>query len=116
MTFGTQLKLWRTEAGLTQLELAQACDLPYVSKIETGRLLPPSRETILKIAAKLGRDPDPLIRLAGKVPEDVKEILWRCPSAIRFLRAMKKMDEKHVEKLLLALEKLIEEQKADGKL
>ncbi len=95
MEFPERLRSLRKEAQLSQRELAEriGVDFTYLSKIENGRVEPPS-EIVLKNVAKelasvLRQDEtdlaDELITLAGKVPSDLAEAL---PQAIRFLRSI----------------------------
>ena len=71
-------------------------DFTYLSKIENGRVEPPS-EVVLKriaraLAGVLARDAtelsDELITLAGKIPADLAATLSRNPGAVRFLRSL----------------------------
>ena len=98
MEFPEHLRSLRKEARLSQRELAERVDVDftYLSKIENGRVEPPS-ETVLKKIAKelagaLGQDEtelaDELITLAGKIPSDLAGTLARNPQAVQFLRSI----------------------------
>jgi transcriptional regulator with XRE-family HTH domain len=98
MDFPQRLRALRREARLSQRGLAErvSVDFTYLSKIENGRVEPPS-ETVLKniaavLAKELGLDEtelsDELITLAGKIPSDLAETLARNPGAVRFLRSL----------------------------
>ena len=98
MEFPEHLRSMRKEARLSQRALAErvGVDFTYLSKIENGRVEPPS-ETVLKKIAKelagvLGQDEtelaDELITLAGKIPSDLAETLARNPQAVQFLRSI----------------------------
>ena len=98
MEFPDHLRSLRKEARMSQRELAERVDVDftYLSKIENGRVEPPS-ETVLKKIAKelagaLGQDEtelaDELITLAGKIPSDLAETLARNPQAVQFLRSI----------------------------
>ena len=70
--FGQQLRIWRRQRGLSQLELAALAQTTarYVSFIETGRSRP-GRELILRIAECLDlplRDRNDLLTAAGLGP------------------------------------------------
>lgn len=58
----------------------------YLSKIETGRLGPPSSPVILHLAALLHADSDDLLALAGKAPPDLAQLLVSSAAARAFLR------------------------------
>ena len=98
MEFPERLRSLRKEARLSQRDLAErvGVDFTYLSKIENGRVDPPS-EAVLKnisreLAEALGKDEtelaDELITLAGKVPSDLAKTLARNPQAVRFLRSI----------------------------
>lgn len=75
MDFGDKIKQLRTEKDITQADLADAAgiDVTYLSKIENNHMNPPSHDTIVKIADKLGINEDELLLAAGKIPDDVQE-------------------------------------------
>lgn len=86
-TFGSRLKALRLQRHLSQRELAEKVaaklkaqdgrgfDFTYLSKIENGRMPPPSQHAILVLAEVLAADSDELLALAGKAPRDVGEQL-----------------------------------------
>ena len=100
MPFPERLRGLRKAARLSQRDLAQrvGVDFTYLSKIENGRVEPPSEAVIKSMARELVRElgqdetelADELITLAGKVPSDIAETLSRHPEALRFLRSMDK--------------------------
>jgi transcriptional regulator with XRE-family HTH domain len=81
MSFGAEIRRLRAEKQLTLRELAGrvGIDFTYLSKIENNRGLPPSEETIGRLAKELGADPDVLILLAGKIPVGLEEYLLTRP-------------------------------------
>ena len=98
MDFPERLRSLRREAQLRQRDLAEriGVNFTYLSKIENGRVEPPS-ESVLKgiareLAGELNRDEtelaDELISLAGKIPSDLAETLSRNPRAVQFLRSL----------------------------
>ena len=98
MAFPDLLRELRRTARLSQRALAErvGIDFTYLSKIENGRVEPPSEGVLQKIAKeladKLGRDEtelaDELITLAGKIPSDLAETLSRNPEVVRLLRSV----------------------------
>ncbi|MBI2851085.1 MAG: helix-turn-helix domain-containing protein, partial [Chloroflexi bacterium] len=76
-SFGVRLRELRQEAGLSQRQLAQevGVDFTYISKIENGKMPPPSRKVIVRLAEVLQTDKDELLTLAGETPSDIVEIL-----------------------------------------
>ncbi|MBI2849388.1 MAG: helix-turn-helix domain-containing protein [Chloroflexi bacterium] len=73
MIFGERLRQLRKASGMSQRELAEKVeiDFTYLSKIETGRMPPPSEKTILALAEVLGADADELLVLAHRIPSDL---------------------------------------------
>ena len=79
MAFGERIRALRKERRLDQRSLAtrvatalktdggRGFDVTYLSKIENGKVRPPSTPAILALAAILEANPDELISLAGKV-------------------------------------------------
>lgn len=98
MPFPERLRELRRAAGLSQRALAGQVGIgfTYLSKIENGRVEPPSERVLLRIAKelafRLGKDEialaDELITLAGKIPSDLAEILSRNPGVVRLLRSV----------------------------
>ena len=98
MPFPDRLRELRRVARLSQRALAEqvGIDFTYLSKIENGRVEPPSEGVLQRIAKeladRLGRDEtelsDELITLAGKIPSDLAETLSRNPEVVRLLRSV----------------------------
>ena len=98
MPFPDRLRELRRAARMSQRALAEqvGVDFTYLSKIENGRVEPPSEGVLLRIAkelaGKLGKDEtalaDELITLAGKIPSDLAETLARNPEVVRLLRSV----------------------------
>jgi transcriptional regulator with XRE-family HTH domain len=87
MAFGVRVRELRKAQGLSQRDLAErvGIDFTYLSKIENGRMEPPSEEVIRRIAQELGADADELILLADKFPSDLAREL-KTPERIKVLR------------------------------
>lgn len=90
MEFGQRIRDLRRVRNLSQRELAArvGIDFTYLSKIEVGRLNPPSEPVIRRIAEALSADADELINLAGKVPKELKAMLEENPEAVELLRVL----------------------------
>jgi transcriptional regulator with XRE-family HTH domain len=71
--FGQRLRELRKAKGLSQKDLAGKVDIDftYLSKVENGRMSPPSEKTILALAKALNTDSDELLALANKIPSDL---------------------------------------------
>jgi len=90
MEFGRRLRELRKHKKISQRDLATqvAVDFTYLSKIEGGRLAPPSEDVIRRLAQALDADENELINLAGKVPKDLKAVLEESPQAVELLRVL----------------------------
>ena len=78
ITFGEKIKQTRKENGYTQRELAKlvGMDFTYLSKIENNRAdYPPKEDKIRTLASNLELNPEELIFLAGRIPEQDRELL-----------------------------------------
>jgi HTH-type transcriptional regulator, competence development regulator len=62
----------------------------YLSQVERGNVAPPSEATIRRLAKELGEDVDVLLALAGKVSDDLLEVIRRRPTLFaELLRSLK---------------------------
>lgn len=104
MNFGTYIKSARVKAKISQRDLAEQAgiDFTYLSKIENGRMAPPSEETIRKIANILGEDAETLIILADKIPSNYKQVLQSNPKVPMLLRTLGEtsLNDDKLERLL----------------
>lgn len=108
MTFGDQLRQWRIESRINQRDLASrvGIDYTYLSKIENDRLPPPAETTIVKLAHELHRNPDILLQLAHKVPDDVKPIITNTPELPALLRSISDFDPEEIKQLVESAKKI----------
>ena len=92
MDFGSYLRQLRKGRRLTQGQLAAAVgiDYTYVSKVENGRVDPPSEVTIRRIAAVLAVDAEELLANAGKVSAELKDAAASEPQLALLLRTIGK--------------------------
>lgn len=90
MAFGSHLRDLRKARRLTQQQLADAVgiDFTYISKVENGRVDPPSEATIRKIADVLGADAEALLAQAGKVGPELKDAAASEPQLALLLRTI----------------------------
>lgn len=65
--------------SVRQLAARVGIEPSYLSKIERSEQPPPSQQTIERLAEALGEDPDVLLALAGKVSDELQEIIRRRP-------------------------------------
>jgi HTH-type transcriptional regulator, competence development regulator len=82
--------------------VARSCGVEpaYLSKIERGEMPPPSEALIVRLAERLGEDPDFLLALGGKVSSDLLDIIRSHPTAFAaHLRALRTMPEERIARL-----------------
>ena len=78
MDFGKRLRSLRTKKGMTLRALAKVISVSftYLSKIENGKVeYTPAPDTIRALAKALDVDPLELLKLAGKVPPELEELV-----------------------------------------
>lgn len=88
-TLGQRIRRLREAQELGLREAARKLDISpaYLSRIETDEeKTAPAEELLRAIARLLDDDAEFLLHLAGRVPEDVSEMLKRDPGLPQFLR------------------------------
>lgn len=80
-TFGKHIRKLRKAKGLSVRKLAGSVkkDHGYLSRIEAGKVPPPSAELIKALAVELEEDPDVLMAMAGRVSERFRKALMEHP-------------------------------------
>lgn len=109
-TLGARLKRMRSLRGLGLRETANKVGISatYLSRIENNaETSPPSEEKILKLAEVLNDNFDDLMRLAGRVPGEVSDLIKSDSSMPAFLRRAKEDNVSAAELL-----KMLEERKS----
>ena len=89
--------------GYSLRRVAQAAGIEpsYLSKIERGQEAPPGQKTILALAAALQEDPDVLLAMAGKVSDELQQIICKRPQLFaRLIRELKDMPDHAVLRLV----------------
>ena len=89
MNFAAKIKKMREQRGISIKTLAKSLDVnyTYLSKIENSKSVP-SEAFIERLAMVYNCDADELKIMAGKIPDDVIEILKNNPfEAINYLRS-----------------------------
>lgn len=106
--FGAAIREWREakEIGLRRFADLVGMSPTYLSKIERDEFPPPGEEKIKAIARELGKDPDELLALAGRVASDLEQIIQQTPREMAtFLRAARGMSPKDIEQLTKQVER-----------
>ena len=101
-TFGATVRREREnlEIGLREMAKKIGVSPTYLSKVERDQFPPPAEDKVIAIAKILGRDPDELLALAGKVSSELTEIIKRHPREMAsFLRSTKNFSGEQIAKL-----------------
>lgn len=88
-TFGAIVRRERMglEIGLRQFSKMIGVSPTYLSKIERDEIPPPAEDKVRKIAQIIGRNPDEMLALAGRVSSDLADIIRKHPREMAsFLR------------------------------
>lgn len=101
--FGDLLRKRRLAKGLSLRKFAELVGVSptYLSLVEKGKVeRPPTAERIRKMAELLDESPDQWIGMAGRVPDDVTDIIKSEPEAMpELLRAARGMTAEELRKL-----------------
>jgi transcriptional regulator with XRE-family HTH domain len=82
----------------------------YLSQVEQGNVAPPTADRVKRMAEALGANADEWIALAGRVPEDLPEIIQERPTEFpEMLRAMRGLTADQLRQLRNDLERLKKE-------
>lgn len=105
MDFGTQIRNLRTKKGISLRDFADMVkiDFTYLSKIENGKVDPPSEEKIRTMASLLGVEAEELLSLAGKISsEQIRKAVESNPDVGILLRKLqsRKLTNDQVKKML----------------
>lgn len=86
MTFGAYIRQKREALrrddpafSLRKVALRVGIEPAYLSKIERAEVAPPSEATIGSLARELGEDQDILLAMAGKVSNELQDIIRKRP-------------------------------------
>lgn len=81
----------------------------YLSLVEQGNVLPPTADRVKRMAELLGENSDEWIALAGRVPDDLPEIIRKQPIEIpELLREASGLTAEQLRKLREQAKKLKE--------
>lgn len=111
-TFGEALREKRIEKGFSLRKFAQLVGVSptYLSQVEQGNVDPPTADRAKRMAELLGENTDEWTALAGRVPEDLPEIIHGT-EVPDLLRAVKGLTADQLRKLRKDAERMKEEGK-----
>ena len=73
----------------------------FLSKVERGEGSPPGEETLVRLAAELGVEPDLVLALAGKVSRELRDVIRRRPLLFgQLIRELKDLPDHAVLRLV----------------
>jgi transcriptional regulator with XRE-family HTH domain len=73
------LSVQRDGCSVRRVAQAIGVEPSFLSKVERGLQPPPSEPKIRKLAEVLDEDPDVLLAMAGKVSDDLKQVILQRP-------------------------------------
>src|SRR6266700_3087840 len=87
--------------SLRQVAARIGIEPSYLSKIERGLEPRPSEQTTRALAKALGEDPDALLAMAGKVSQDLQQIIRKRPKLFaELIRELKNLPDNSVLRLV----------------
>lgn len=100
-SFGQQLRQRRIAKGYSLRKFAELVGVSptYLSQVEQGNADPPTAERVQRMADLLGENADEWIALAGRVPEDLPEIIKTHAQVPDLLRALKGLTADQLRRL-----------------
>lgn len=112
--FGSLVRQKRVDKGYSLRKFAELVGVSptYLSLVEKGKVeRPPTAERVRKMEELLGESPDQWIAMAGRVPDDLTEIIQSEPEAMpELLRAAKGLSADEFRKITKRLEKKRDEE------
>jgi len=106
--FGKVLRERRLEKEISLRRFAEMIEVSptYLSLIETGRVdYPPADERVRRMAAVLGADANEWLALAGRVPDDMENIILSEPEMPALLRTVKGMSGAEIRRVIEDIKK-----------
>jgi HTH-type transcriptional regulator, competence development regulator len=102
MPFGHVLRAKRLAKKLGLRKFAELVGVSptYLSQVEQCNVMPPTADRIKRMAELLGENPDEWIALAGRVSEDISQIISEQPTEVPdLLRAVRGLTPEQLRKL-----------------
>lgn len=113
LPFGRALRETRLAKRFSLRKFAQLVGVSptYLSQVEQGNVQPPTADRVKRMAELLGENPDEWIALAGRVPEDLPQIIQSHPRQIpELVREAGGLTAQQLERLREAARKMKEEE------
>ncbi len=112
-TFGELLRERRIAKNFSLRKFAELVGVSptYLSQVEQGNVDPPTAERVQRMAELLEENADEWIALAGRVPDDLPEIIQKLTEVPDLLRAVKGLNAGQLRKLREDAERMKKEEK-----
>ena len=117
-SFGERLRDRRIAKGIGLRAFAKDVGVSptYLSQVEQGKVDPPTADRVKRIAELLEESVDEWTALAGRLTEDLPEIIHSSPIEVPdLLRAVKGMTPEQMQKVREAAEKIRDREKKKRK-
>lgn len=101
-SFGQTLREKRIAKGYSLRKFALEVDVSptYLSQVEQDKVAPPTADRVRTMAEKLGENVDEWTALAGRLTEDLPDIIHEAPNAVPdLLRAVRGLTPDQLKKL-----------------
>lgn len=110
-TFGQTLREKRVAKGFSLRKFALEVDVSptYLSQVEQDKVAPPTADRVRTMAEKLGENVDEWTALAGRLTEDLPDIIHEAPNAVPdLLRAVRGLTPDQLRELRERAERMKE--------
>jgi len=113
--FGQYVRQRREALGFTLTDFAKVMgfSLAYLSTMERGLARPPSEANIVKMADKLGEDPDALLAMAGRLRRSLLAKVWASPLMPGVISSATGMEPGTAEKMAKTVAAFLQKAEAD---
>ncbi len=115
--FGQMLREKRLAKGCSLRSFAKLVDVSptYLSQVEQGNVLPPTADRVKRMAELLGENVDEWTALAGRLAEDLPEIIHEQSTAVPdLLRAVRGLTAEQLRELREKAEHMQKEGKQEA--
>jgi transcriptional regulator with XRE-family HTH domain len=108
VSFGKALRELRVSSGVSLRSFAEKLGVSatYLSQVEQGNAPSPTADRIQHIAKLLNANPDSLLAMAGRIPDDLAELIHRHPLELpRLIRLVAGWKSDEIARLVENLER-----------
>lgn len=113
VSFGKALRELRVSSGVSLRSFAEKLGVSatYLSQVEQGNAPSPTADRIQHIAKLLNANPDSLLAMAGRIPDELAELIHRHPVELpRLIRVVAGWKSEEIASLVVKLEQIQREE------